>query len=525
MFLMEEIKMSKYDFEVDLSLESSTGMILNKIPEGAVVLEFGCAAGRMTRYMREALSCQVYVVELDKGAYETARQYAVDGLCDDIMNFRWAEQFRGTAFDAVIFADVLEHLPAPEKVLAEAAKLLKDTGSIYISLPNITHNDILLKAWAERFDYTSTGLLDDTHIHFWGLENLEKLAKGSGMTLRGVEATYCATGATEQFARTEKQAGRLLENILKTRVGGEIYQFVVTLDKNPAAGEVPSLRVPSIKSHIYLDTGSDFNANEIIAFSSNYAGDGCYTAHYELRDIPGLRRIRFDPVEFQGCILRNLTISQNGEPLHLNCPGAAALEDGILLPGEDPMVYTNEITGNGPVTVQAEILLWGERYLKLLETVYISNSRALDTKRMELDQTCNALDQTRSALEQTGMALDRTLEEVESCRRQIGELHLLRQEDHRSFARKEASYEARIAGLNGEIDQCRRDLGSYILLVNQKDMYAMALEKELQYYTGLHVVKLWLFLGRTYRKLRNFLGRAFRGVKRRVKRLLGREEQ
>ena len=48
--------MSKYDFEVDLSLNSSTGMILNKLRPDSVVLEFGCAAGRMTRYMKEQLN-------------------------------------------------------------------------------------------------------------------------------------------------------------------------------------------------------------------------------------------------------------------------------------------------------------------------------------------------------------------------------------------------------------------------------------------------------------------------------------
>ena len=515
--LMEEIKMSKYDFEVDLSLNSSTGMILDKIPEGATVLEFGCAAGRMTRYMQEVLSCKVYIVELEQTAFAVARQYAVDGLCDDIMNYRWAEQFGGVRFDAILFADVLEHLPDPVQVVRCASTLLKDTGSIYISLPNITHNDVILKACGERFDYTSTGLLDDTHIHFWGLENLEKLAADSGMTLRSVEATYCDTGATEQFSQRGPRDSVLLENLLKTRTGGEIYQFVIALDQNSAQETQIRLRKPALKSHLYLDTGSDFNAKEIVAFAAEYDGAGKYIAHYELRDVSGLRRIRFDPVEFQGCILKNLTVSQNGEPLHLNCPDGLAVEDGILLPGLDPMVYTNELHSEGSVTVHAEILLWGEQYLKLLETAYAHNSRALESK-------CAALDDVRGSLERTTAALEQTRGEVTNCHRQIADLHLLRQEDHRAFAGKEASYENRIAGLNGEIDRYRRDIGSYIVLVNQKDMYAMTLEKEVQYYAQLPVVKVWVFLGRVCRDARDFAGRILRGLKRRVKRLLGKGE-
>ncbi|MBR6614602.1 MAG: class I SAM-dependent methyltransferase, partial [Lachnospiraceae bacterium] len=149
--------MSKYDFEIDLSEHTSTGKILSKIEKGSVVLEFGCANGRMTKHMKENMGCQVYIVEYDQGAYEEAKQFAVDGLCEDIMKFGWAEKFSGIAFDAIIFADVLEHLSNPERVLEKAGKLLKHDGCIYVSIPNITHNDIVLKAMEERFDYTETG--------------------------------------------------------------------------------------------------------------------------------------------------------------------------------------------------------------------------------------------------------------------------------------------------------------------------------------------------------------------------------
>ena len=60
--------MSKYDFEVDLDIRTSTGMILSKIKPNSIVLEFGCASGRMTKYLKNALNCQVYIVEYDNEA-------------------------------------------------------------------------------------------------------------------------------------------------------------------------------------------------------------------------------------------------------------------------------------------------------------------------------------------------------------------------------------------------------------------------------------------------------------------------
>ncbi len=49
-----------------------------------------------------------------------------------------AEQlnFKSNRFDWVIFQDVLEHLPQPQKALAEARRVLKPSGRLYISTPN-----------------------------------------------------------------------------------------------------------------------------------------------------------------------------------------------------------------------------------------------------------------------------------------------------------------------------------------------------------------------------------------------------
>ena len=101
--------MLKYDFNVDLGLDTSTGIILSKIQPNSTVLEFGCAAGRMTKYMKNALNCQVYIVEYDKEAFDIAMQYAADGVCDDILTLSWMNKFKEIQFDSIVFADVLEH--------------------------------------------------------------------------------------------------------------------------------------------------------------------------------------------------------------------------------------------------------------------------------------------------------------------------------------------------------------------------------------------------------------------------------
>ena len=101
----------KYDIPLKLDTKNSMSILLNQITPGSKILEFGCANGRMTRYLKLAMKCDVYIVEKEQDAYLSAKKYAVDGICGDIMDFSWKD--RWSDFDFIIFADVLEHLFDP----------------------------------------------------------------------------------------------------------------------------------------------------------------------------------------------------------------------------------------------------------------------------------------------------------------------------------------------------------------------------------------------------------------------------
>lgn len=374
--------MSKYNFELALSENSSTGIILSKIHTGTSVLEFGCAHGRMTRYMKEKLGCQVYIVEYNKEAYEDALKYAEDGVCDDILAFQWAEKFAGKKFDVILFADILEHLIAPSQVLSRAVDFLAEDGNIYISIPNITHNDVLLKAFNNHFDYTKVGLLDDTHIHFWGLENIRGLSNESGLIIRNIEGTTCQTGCTEQSPTMIATNNLLLCNILKERSCGEVYQFVITLAKNGAEHSTAEFPNPFIESCIYVDTGADFNEGERIAVRSEYSGDGSYRICCVINVEENVKRIRLDPVEQQGCILLNMKMTQGGKPLGLVCHEGIALQEGMLFKGSDPFFYAHTFEIAEPITIETEVILPGEKYISLLCKNYGALYAEYETQRL-----------------------------------------------------------------------------------------------------------------------------------------------
>ncbi|MCI7768234.1 MAG: methyltransferase domain-containing protein [Oscillospiraceae bacterium] len=350
--------MSKYDFKIDLSENTSTGLILKKIRPGSTVLEFGCATGRMTRYMQEELHCQVYIVEIDKEAYETALQYAADGVCGDIMDMEWKEKFSDILFDHILFADVLEHLPDPDFAVREAAKLLVPEGNIIFSIPNITHNDIILKAISDHFDYTDVGLLDNTHIHFWGLKNIKPFAEKNGLFIHSIDATFCDTGCSEQYKGDLRNIPTILLNILNERDFGNVYQFVCTMERQIPENKVMlSSKKTGIISSLYIDLGQGFDEEDKLCFRTEAAEDGSYILNYVLENTEKIQKIRFDPVEGQGCILKNLMICQGDEVLTMSFSSSISLDNGVLLIGNDPMVSVTLLSDSAPVEIKAQILL------------------------------------------------------------------------------------------------------------------------------------------------------------------------
>ena len=224
--------MFKYGSEVFFASNTSHGKIVEQITEGASVLEFGCATGYMSRYLKENKHCRVYGIEIDEEAIKTASHYLDRAICCNVEHVSWAEEIAGEKFDYILFADVLEHLRNPDEVLRKAADFLKDDGRIIVSVPNITHSDIILKMLLNHFEYTKTGLLDNTHIHFWGSSNLKDFFDSFGLTMTVLDGTVMPMGTTEQKC-TDINSD--LAKIIGSKAYGNIYQFICVLYKKEYA--------------------------------------------------------------------------------------------------------------------------------------------------------------------------------------------------------------------------------------------------------------------------------------------------
>jgi 2-polyprenyl-3-methyl-5-hydroxy-6-metoxy-1,4-benzoquinol methylase len=220
-----------YDFSLDMSTINSNSSIIKRISPNSNILEVGCAYGRMTKYLKENLNCIIDVIEIDyksaKSAYSWSNKKFFGKTFGNIEKSFWFKTLKNQSvtYDYIIFADVLEHLHNPFKALQRSSKLLKPNGKILISVPNISHNSVLIDLLQDKFIYREFGLLDNNHIKFFTEKSLQEMVDNCGLKVSYKENLINAVNCTE-FGNNYSELPFYISDFLKKRINAEVYQFV-----------------------------------------------------------------------------------------------------------------------------------------------------------------------------------------------------------------------------------------------------------------------------------------------------------
>lgn len=148
------------------------------------VLDVGCADGTLGEIIKRERGCEVYGVEINKNIADTAREKLDNVFCMDIETADLP--FNGD-MDVIIFADILEHLFSPWKVLENSARWLKPEGIVVASIPNIAHYSIISDLLRGRWDYIPSGLLCISHIRFFTRASIEDMFARSGYSILDIQ--------------------------------------------------------------------------------------------------------------------------------------------------------------------------------------------------------------------------------------------------------------------------------------------------------------------------------------------------
>lgn len=229
--------MSLYDVDIDLTkVNTSHVQVIDLVGSSERVLDVGCWTGDLGRVLKEQ-GAHVTGFELDADAAATAAKHLDAVTVGDLDRSRLTDHFGDERFDAIIFADVLEHVYDPAGVLADATALLAPGGRIVISVPNVTHGSLRLAHLQGRWTTTDTGLLDHTHIRFFTRERLVALVEGAGLVVDDLRATVIDPFGCEVEI---DPAGLPAGVIAWVREQPDAYVYQFQLAARPAvAGEQP----------------------------------------------------------------------------------------------------------------------------------------------------------------------------------------------------------------------------------------------------------------------------------------------
>jgi SAM-dependent methyltransferase len=191
---------------------------------GKKVLEIGAGPGSITRHL--CGTNDVVAVELDPTAMEHLRPFCRAIYRLDLNDPGWPEKLAAEGkFDAVIAADVLEHLYNPLATLRGMRSLLNDGGAVILSLPHAGHCVVAACLMDEDFEYRDWGLLDRTHIRFFGLKNIQSLYANAGLAITEAQFVVRAPQETE-FAARWKRLPPGVRRALASNPYGQVYQVV-----------------------------------------------------------------------------------------------------------------------------------------------------------------------------------------------------------------------------------------------------------------------------------------------------------
>lgn len=215
-----------YEYDIDLNSDTAPARVIRMIGKNRRVLEVGAGPGSITRHLVEASGCDVVALEIDPSAIEKLKVFCDRVYAVDLNRKDWADDLKAEdKFDVIIAADVLEHVYDPLSTLMGMKSLLRGGGEIILSIPHVAHSALVSCILDENFQYRDWGLLDRTHIRFFGLKNINELYSRAGLSIVDAEFVIRSPEQTELAPVWEKTSDTV-KAALQTNKFGNVYQIV-----------------------------------------------------------------------------------------------------------------------------------------------------------------------------------------------------------------------------------------------------------------------------------------------------------
>jgi SAM-dependent methyltransferase len=205
----------KYEAEVNLeNKNSSHTLIVEMVGYNKHVLDVGSSTGYLAELLVKC-GCQVTGIEVDLEAARQAEEHC----------------------ERVIVGDV-EILDVCEKLAYESLKpFLRSEGYVVTSIPNVAHGSVRLALMQGNFQYSSSGLLDDTHLRFFTRGSVEQLFDDAGFEIISLKRTTRDVFDTE-IELDQRLVTQEVLQLVQNDPEALTYQFVLAARPSGASGPV-----------------------------------------------------------------------------------------------------------------------------------------------------------------------------------------------------------------------------------------------------------------------------------------------
>ena len=91
--------------------------------------------------------------------------------------------------DAIVVADVLEHLRDAPALLRLIKQSLAQDGKLFVSVPNIANITVRIGLLFGVFEYRDRGILDNTHLRFYTMRTIRKEINDAGFRIVAIRGS------------------------------------------------------------------------------------------------------------------------------------------------------------------------------------------------------------------------------------------------------------------------------------------------------------------------------------------------
>lgn len=181
------------------------------------ILEIGCARGKQLIYFAKEFGYEVYGTDYsEKGvalAQENLKIASVAGtiLCQDIFQTSFQEEF----FDVVYSMGLIEHFENPAEIIDAHIKLLKNGGTLIITIPNLKNS---LSFTLNKIMGKEKKLLDTHNLEIMDKNTLRQLLQDKGVDILKLDY-FGPVDLTGAFSGISSKPALYLAHLLNQVIG------------------------------------------------------------------------------------------------------------------------------------------------------------------------------------------------------------------------------------------------------------------------------------------------------------------